>query len=127
MNGRANEAVELFKFGCSLVLSLMTAIFLITILLYAMCGCAYKGGKIVDGTNLAVGITVPGTEWCINALDYVAGLRVAGNDSTHIVVSNEVAETNSYFGCVTTSRHTRMTADIEPLVADDGTDEKPVE
>lgn len=82
------------------------------------CGCAYKGGKVVDGTNLAIGITVPGTEWCINAVDYVAGLRVAGNDSTRIVVSNEVVETNSYFGCVTTSRHTRMTADIEPMVTD---------
>ena len=119
MNGRTNDsAVELFKFGCSLVLSLMTTISLVAILSSALCGCAYKGGKVVDGTNLAIGITVPGTEWCINAVDYVAGLRVAGNDSTRIVVSNEVVETNSYFGCVTTSRHTRMTADIEPMVTD---------
>ena len=77
-------------------------------------GCAYKGGKVVDGTNLCIGMTIPGTEWTINALDYVGGLRVAGNDQTSICVSNEVVETNSYFGVVETRRHSRMTATIEP-------------
>ena len=81
----------------------------------ALCsGCAYKGGKVVDGTNLCVGMTIPGTEWTINALDYVGGVRVAGNDQTSICVSNEVAETNSYFGVVETRRHSKMTATIEP-------------
>ena len=77
-------------------------------------GCAYKGGKVVDGTNLAIGMTIPGTEWAINALDYVGGLRGAGNDQTSICVSNEVMETNSYFGVVETRRHSKMTATIEP-------------
>ena len=80
----------------------------------AVSGCAYKGGKVVDGTSLAIGMTIPGTEWTINALDYVGGLRVAGNDQTSICVSNEVIETNSYFGVVETRRHSRMTATIEP-------------
>ena len=81
----------------------------------ALChGCAYKGGKVVDGTNLCVGMLIPGTEWTINALDYVGGLRVAGNDQTSICVSNEVIETNSCFGVVRTERHTKMTATIEP-------------
>ena len=78
------------------------------------CGCAYKGGKVVDGTNLAVGITVPGTEWHINVLDYVGGVRVACNDMTFIVVTNDVAETNRYFGVVETNRRTKMTAVIRP-------------
>ena len=77
-------------------------------------GCAYKGGKVTDGTNLCIGMTIPGTEWTINALDYVGGLRVAGNDQTSICVSNEVTETNSYFGVVETHRHSKMTATIEP-------------
>ena len=77
-------------------------------------GCAYKGGKVIDGTNLCIGMTIPGTEWTINALDYVGGLRVAGNDQTSICVSNEVMETNSYFGIVRTERHSKMTATIEP-------------
>ena len=77
-------------------------------------GCAYKGGKVIDVTNLCIGMTIPGTEWTINALDYVGGLRVAGNDQTSICVSNEVMETNSYFGVVETRRHSKMTATIEP-------------
>ena len=80
-------------------------------------GCAYKGGKVVDGTNLCVGMTIPGTEWTINALDYVGGVRVAGNDQTSICVSNDVTETNSYFGVVETHRHSKMTATIEPTEA----------
>ena len=81
----------------------------------ALCnGCVYKGGKVVDGTNLCIGMTIPGTEWTINALDYVGGLRVAGNDQTSICVSNEVIETNSYFGVVRTERHSKMTSTIEP-------------
>ena len=83
----------------------------------ALCnGCAYKGGKVVDGTNLCVGMTIPGTEWTINALDYVGGLRVAGNDQTRIAVTNDVVETNAYFGIVRTERHSKMTATIEPCV-----------
>ena len=88
-------------------------ILLIT-LISTQCGCLFKGGKIIDGTNLAIGMTIPGTEWQINALDYVGGIRVAGNDQTSICVSNEVAETNSYFGVVKTLRHSKMTATIEP-------------
>ena len=88
---------------------------LVCILFLTLCGgCAYKGGKVVDGTNLCIGMTIPGTEWQINALDYVGGLRVAGNDQTSICVSNEVTETNSYFGVVETHRHSKMTARIEP-------------
>lgn len=88
----------------------------------ALCnGCTYKGGKVVDGTNLCVGMTIPGTEWTINALDYVGGLRVAGNDQTSITVSNEVVETNAYFGIVRTERHSKMTATIEPCVNEEET------
>jgi len=89
---------------------------MVVVLCAALCsGCAYKGGKVVDGTNLCIGMTIPGTEWSINALDYVGGVRVAGQESTHIVVTNEVVETNDYFGVVTTRRHSRMKADIKPL------------
>ena len=82
-------------------------------------GCVYKGGKVVDGTNLAIGMKIPGTEWSVSVLDYIGGVRVAGQDSTHITVTHDVAETNTYFGVVTTSRRSKLTADIEPL-ADGG-------
>ena len=92
-------------------------VLLATALLATASGCAYKGGKVVDGTNLAIGMTIPGTEWQINALDYVGGIRVGGNDQTSITVTNDVVETNAYFGVVKTSRHSKMTATIEPTEA----------
>ena len=91
---------------------------LLAVALAALClfgsGCVYKGGKVVDGTNLEIGICIPGTEWSINALSYTAGLKVAGNTATAIVVTNEVQETNSYFGVITMERKTKMSARIEP-------------
>lgn len=89
-------------------------------------GCVYKGGKVVDGTNLAIGMKIPGTEWNVSVLDYIGGIRVAGQDSTHITVTHEVAETNTYFGVVRTSRRSTLTADIEPL-SDGGADAKRAE
>jgi hypothetical protein len=79
------------------------------------CGCAYKGGKVVDGTNLEIGLAIPGTEWSINAISYTAGLKVAANTNTTITVTNEVSETNSYFyGLIYTQRHSKMRSDIIP-------------
>ena len=83
-------------------------------------GCVYKGGKIVDGTNLAIGMKIPGTEWNISVLDYVGGIRVAGQDSTRITVTHAVDETNSYFGVISTARRSTLTADIEPLSGGEG-------
>ena len=83
-----------------------------------LAGCtSYEGGKVVDGTNLEIGLSVPGTDgtMTINALAYTGGLKVCGNDKTHIVVSNEVVETNSYFGLVETHRHTKMSSVIKPV------------
>ena len=90
---------------------------LATALAIAACaiGCrTYKGGTVVDGTNLAVGMKLPGTEWAINVIDYVGGIRVGGNDQTRMTVTNEVCETNRYFGVIETSRHTKLYAEIAP-------------
>ena len=96
--------------------ALTLAVLAVSILLcMALAGCVYKGGKVVDGTNLAIGMKIPGTEWNVSVLDYIGGIRVAGQDSTRITVTHDVAETNAYFGVVTTSRRSTMTADIEPL------------
>lgn len=92
---------------------------MIFLLAVAMCcgGCtAYRGGKVVDGSNIEVGMTIPGTEWNINFLSYTGGAKICGNDGTAITVTNTTAETNSYFfGMVETRRRTKLTAEISPV------------
>lgn len=92
---------------------------LFTIALALLAGCSsYKGGRVVDGTNLEIGIAVPGTDGMltIDALSYTAGLKVCGADKTIINVTNFVSETNSYFGVVKTQRNSRMSAIIIPCL-----------
>ena len=78
-------------------------------------GCAtYDGGKVVDGTNIIIGIHVPGTDWNISVLDYVGGVKVGGDDNTSVEVTHEVIETNDYFGVVHIRRHSRLKTKIVP-------------
>ena len=78
-------------------------------------GCAtYDGGKVVDGTNIIIGIHVPGTDWNISVLDYVGGVKVGGDDNTSVEVTHEVVETNDYFGVVHIRRHSRLKTKIIP-------------
>ena len=78
-------------------------------------GCAtYDGGKVVDGTNIIIGIHVPGTDWNISVLDYVGGVKVGGGDNTSVEVTHEVVETNDYFGVVHIRRHSRLKTKIVP-------------
>lgn len=95
--------------------TLLAGFFLTTAILLAV-GCqSYKGGKVIDGTNFALGINIPGTSYSFNVVDYIGGVRVAGDEQTRITVINEVAETNSYFGCVYINRHSKIRAVIEPV------------
>lgn len=97
--------------------ALLISVAFLAMLVLALCGCAaYRGGKVVDGTNLEIGISIPGTEWTwtINALAYTGGLKVCGDQWTEMLVTNKVSETNSYFGVVKTNRSTEMTARIIP-------------
>ncbi len=99
-------------------LYLLALLVLCALVFAPVAGCAsYKGGKVVDGTNLAVGMRLPGTEWTLNVLDYIGGMRVAANEGCTISVTNSVAETNSYFGVVTTSRSSTIHATISPAPA----------
>lgn len=95
--------------------TLLAGFFLTTAILLAV-GCqSYKGGKVIDGTNFALGINIPGTSYSFNVVDYIGGVRVAGDKQTCITVTNEVVETNSYFGCVYINRHSKICAVIEPV------------
>ena len=88
---------------------------LMSLFLLLLSGCAtYDGGKVVDGTNIIIGIHVPGTDWNISVLDYVGGVKVGGDDNTSVEVTHEVVETNDYFGVVHIRRHSRLKTKIIP-------------
>ena len=97
----------------SLLLFVLVAFFSICALFFS--GCAtYDGGKVVDGTNIIIGIHVPGTDWNISVLDYVGGVKVGGDEDTSVEVTHEVVETNDYFGVVHVRRHSRLKTKIVP-------------
>ena len=123
-NGKVPPLTPLERVACGVMLlwAMGLAAFLL-IGIFCLPGCTtYKGGRIVDGSNLEIGMTVPGTDWSINFLSYTGGAKICGNDGTAIYVTNTVAESNSYFGVVTTSRRTTLTAEIAPVEqpAEDG-------
>ena len=82
----------------------------------ALCGCVYRGAKITEGTDLAIGLTVPGTEGALqfNALNYLSGFRLAVAENAALTVEYSTVATNSYFGVVTTETAKRIKAKVEP-------------
>ena len=91
-------------------------------LLAALCGCAYRGGKVVEGTDLAVGLSVPATEGTIdlNVVNWLSGFRLGVDRNAAFWVRYSTTETNEYFGVVKTKIAKSIEAKIEP------TEEHPV-
>lgn len=80
-------------------------------------GCVYKGAKVIEGTDLAVGFTVPGTEGAIqfDALNYLSGFRLGVAENSGLKVKYTVAETNDYlWGAATTRVWKTIDAKVEP-------------
>ena len=82
----------------------------------ALTGCVYRGAKITEGTDLAIGLTVPGTEGVLqfNALNYLSGFRLGVAENAALTVEYSTVATNSYFGVVTTETAKRIKAKVEP-------------
>ena len=79
-------------------------------------GCVYRGCKITEGTDLAIGLTVPGTEGVLqfNALNYLSGFRLGVAENAALTVEYTTVATNTYFGVVTTETAKRIKAKVEP-------------
>ena len=91
----------------------------------AFSGCIYRGAKVTEGTDLAVGFTVPGTEGAMqfDALNYLTGFRLGVAENAALTVRYTCAETNSYLGVVTTRVYKSIDAKVEPTVAEATVDE----
>ena len=79
-------------------------------------GCLYRGCKVVEGTDIAVGLSVPGTEDTIqlNALNYLSGFRLGVAENAALTLRYTCATTNSYFGVVHSETVKSIDATVSP-------------
>ena len=81
-------------------------------------GCVqYKGAKVTEGTNLSIGLDVPGTDGAaqISILNYLSGFRVGVAEGAKMKLEYSVSETNSYLGVVHTCVGKKVDAMVEPI------------
>lgn len=83
-------------------------------------GCIYKGAKITEGTDLAVGINVPASEGALQlqVLNYLSGFRLGVAENSAMTVEYSTIESNSYFGVINTSTRKDVKASVEPCEDD---------
>ena len=86
----------------------------------ALSCCVYRGAQVTEGTDLAIGFTVPGTEGAVSfdALNYLTGFRLGVAENAALTMEYSTSETNSYFGCVSTCVSKRIKAKVEPCETD---------
>jgi hypothetical protein len=100
----------------------------IFILATGVCGCVYKGAKVTEGTDFALGINVPTAEgtFQFDLVNYLSGFRLGVAENARLELKYTHAETNEYFGCVTTRTYKTVDAVVEPCevgAAEAGTNE----
>lgn|GEM_PF-2935662 len=102
-------------FGVMLFVGLMAFLALFSLL----AGCVYRGAKITEGTDLAVGITLPGTEGALSCqlANWLTGFRMAVAEGSALSVTYTTAETNSYFGVIETRSAKAVSATVTPQEA----------
>lgn len=84
----------------------------------AICGgCVYKGAKVVEGTDLAVGLSIPGTDGAadLTVLNYLSGFRLGVAKDAALTVKYTTCETNSWFGVCETRTAKTVEASVTPV------------
>lgn len=99
----------------------MKRILLAALVCSSLAGCVYRGAKITEGTDLAVGLSVPGTDGAlqVNALNWLSGFRLGVAQNATLRVAYSTADTNDYFGIIHTRTAKRIRAKVTPLSAKD--------
>lgn len=84
-------------------------------------GCVYRGAKIVEGADLAVGINVPSTEGALQLqlLNYLSGFRLGVAENAALEMTYTTAESNNYFGVISTRVSKTVTATVSPTESQD--------
>ena len=112
--------------------------FLFTLALFAIvifgAGCSSlcgDGAKVVEGTDLTLGVSLPYSEAsdAMTLINYLTGFRLTVDETSRCKLKYTCCETNDYFGMVTTRIAKSIEADIEPTIdeSEESEEEKPAE
>lgn len=94
----------------------MAAVAVVLLAALLLSGCVYKGAKVTEGTDLSVGLSIPGTEGAasVTILNYLSGFRLGLAQNAQMTLAYTVSETNSYLGIATTRTQKTITATVTP-------------
>jgi len=115
------DGVGCFASVCAVALPFICAAFA-----SLLCGCAGvgDGAKIVEGTDLTFGVQFPYTEQeTMAVVNYLTGFRVGVAENARCRVKYTCAETNDYFGMITTRTAKTIDATVTPTVDPDEEEE----
>ena len=98
------------------------------VLMAALCtACStYKGGKIVEGTDIAAGMSIPqsGGTFQIDALNFLTGFRFLFCDNAGVKCVYSTTNSVSAFGVYSSSTVKRIEIELTPTL-DEAEDEEP--
>lgn len=82
----------------------------------ALSGCIYKGAKVVEGSDIAVGLQLPSTDGALQLqlFNYLSGFRLGVDQNARLKVKYTVAETNSVLGVWNGETQKTIDATVEP-------------
>ena len=106
--------------GEAMLLGLCSFLAVMSLLGMLCGGCVYKGAKVTEGVDLAVGLTVPGSDGALqlNALNWLSGFRLGVAENALLTVEYSSVSTNSFFGCIYTKSEKHIKATVEPCETD---------
>ncbi len=100
---------------------------LVCAVLCVLCsGCAYKGGKIVEGTDIAFGITVPSTEGVVqfDVFNMLTGFRFAFAEDSGIKCRYCTTNSVSAFGVYESTTVKAVEVELTPTIDEAETTEE---
>ena len=104
---------------------------LVAVLMAALCtACStYKGGKIVEGTDIAAGMSIPqsGGTFQIDALNFLTGFRFLFCDNAGVKCAYSTTNSVSAFGVYSSSTVKRIEIELTPTLDEAEDDESKTE
>jgi len=115
------EDNDMYRERCNPTSPMFFFLAVIAILLFSVFsgGCTtYKGGKIVEGTDIAAGMSVPqsGGTIQIDALNFLTGFRFLFAEDSSVHCAYTTTNTVSFFGIYSSSTKKSIEIDLNPTI-----------